>query len=215
MNVDVARTVLPVLFLASILAVCACSNASTRSVARQASPQASQAAVAAASPGGAPITTDWGDLAGRPLKLTRLAPGRTCPPSTLRQPDPERFGMGLGDGPLYAIGGQRVKSSQSTGNKVLWVADPAYAGPIRIRGGQLDGDGKLLLGGPLHNYWSGQPVKRVDGFTLYPELDLLEPGTPTGAPWRAWPSDTYIVTPGCYAWQIDGLGFTEIITIQA
>lgn len=122
--------------------------------------------------------------------------------------------MGLGDGPVYAVAGQRVKSSPTNSNKVLWVADPAYTGPIRIRGGQLDGDGKLLLGGPLHNYWSGQPVT-VGRDTLYPELDLLEPGTPTGAPWRAWPSNTYIATPGCYAWQVDGLGFTEIIPIQA
>ena len=215
MNVDVARTVLPVLFLASMVAVCSCSYVSTRSVSGQASPKASQAAVQGASQGGVPATAAWGDLAGRPVNLTRLAPGQTCPQSTLRQTDPERFGMGLGDGPVYAVAGQKVKSTPTTGNKVLWVADPAYGGPIRIRGGQLDGDGDLLLGGPLHNYWLGQPVKHVSGFDLYRELDLIESGTPTGAPWRAWPSETYIATPGCYAWQVDGLGFTEIITIQA
>lgn len=203
------------MLLASIGAVCACSNAGTLPVARQTSQQASQPAVAATSPGGVPVTAGWGDLAGRPLKLTQLVPGQTCPRSSPRQTDPEGFGLGLGDGPVYAVAGQRVKSSLTTGNKVLWVADPVYAGPIRIRGRQLDGDGDLLLGGPLHNYWLGQPVKRISGFDLYRELDLLESGTPTGAPWRAWPSETYIATPGCYAWQVDGLGFTEIITIQA
>jgi hypothetical protein len=116
---------------------------------------------------------------------------------------------------VYAVAGQGVRSSSTTGNKVLWVADPAYAGPIRIRGGQLDGDGVLLLGGSLHNYWSGQPVKRVAQSDLYPELDLIEAGTPTGEPWRAWPSDTYVATPGCYVWQVDGLGFTQVITVWA
>ena len=214
MNVEVARTVLPVLFLALIVALSGCGNSGTLGVARQTSRQTSEPTVAAASPGGVPVTVGWGDLAGRPLKLTRLAPGQPCPRSSPRQTDPQRFGMGLGDGPVYAVAGQRVKSSLTTGNKVLWVADPAYAGPIRIRGRQLDGDADLLLGGPLHNYWSGQPVKHISGFDLYRELDLLESGTPTGAPWRAWPSETYIATPGCYAWQVDGLGFTEIITIQ-
>jgi hypothetical protein len=118
-------------------------------------------AAAAVSPGGVPASGAWAELARRPLKLPRLASGKSCPQSKLRQPDPQRFGIGLGDGPLYAIAGQGVRSSPTTGNKVLWVADPASAGPIRIRGGQLDGDGEVLLGGPLHNYWSGQPVKRV------------------------------------------------------
>lgn len=30
-----------------------------------------------------------------------------------------------------------------------------------------------------------------------------------------WTAATYIASSGCYAWQIDGLGFTELITIQA
>src|SRR5262249_23287577 len=182
MNVEVARTVLPVLFLASMVAVCSCSKVSTRSVSARAFPKASQAVPQAASQGGVPATAERGALAGRPINVTRLAAGKTCPQSTLRQTDPERFGMGLGDGPVYAVAGQRVKSSPTTGNKVLWVADPAYAGPIRIRGGQLDGDGDLLLGGPLHNYWVGQPVKHVSGFDLYRELDLIESGTPTPSP---------------------------------
>lgn len=160
-------------------------------------------------------SSDWAQLAARPLRLPLLADGQPCPQAALSRPAPDRFGAGLGDGPVYAVGGQGVKSSPSSAGKVLWVARPSYTGPIRIRGGQVDGDGQLLLGGPFHNYWSGQPVKNVSGTDLYPELDLLEAGTPTGSPWRAWPSATFIATAGCYAWQVGGLDFTQVITIQA
>ena len=140
MNVEVHSRGLPVLFLASIVAVCSCGDAGSRSVARRKFQQAPERTLAVASPRGVPVTAGWGGL---------------------------------------------------------------------------DGNGDLLLGGPLHNYWLGQPVKHISGFDLYRELDLLESGTPTGAPWRAWPSETYIAKAGCYAWQVDGLGFIEIITIQA
>jgi hypothetical protein len=30
-----------------------------------------------------------------------------------------------------------------------------------------------------------------------------------------WPSGTYVATPGCYAWQVDGLGFTELIIFHS
>jgi hypothetical protein len=100
--------------------------------------------------------------------------------------------------------------------KVAWIADPKYVGPIRIRGGQIDGSGQLLLGGP-DNHWRGAPVKTVEGYDLFRELDFLESHTILNPPslWRVWPSATYIATTGCYAWQVDGLGFSDIITIQA
>jgi hypothetical protein len=122
--------------------------------------------------------------------------------------------MGLGSGPVYVLNGQLVISDPEHPQKVAWVADGNYSGPIRIRGGRIDGSGQLLLGGP-DNHWRGAPVKTVEGTDLYPELDFLESHTTSKPPWRVWPSATYIAAPGCYAWQIDGLGFTEIITIQA
>jgi hypothetical protein len=117
---------------------------------------------------------------------------------------------------VYLLNGERVRSNPKHPQKVAWIADPSYTGPIRIRGGRIDGRGQLLLGGS-HDLWHGAPVKRVEGTDLYPELDFLDThviSTPP-SPWRGWPSFTYIATPGCYAWQVDGLGFTEFITIQA
>ena len=150
-----------------------------------------------------------------PLKLPRLERGQSCPLSKLSQPGPH-LGMGLGGGPVYLFNGETVRSNPHHSNKVVWAADPSYSGPIRIRGGQIDGIGQLLFDS-FDNRWRGAPVKTVDGSGLVPEMDLLEshsafPNVP--ASWRMWPSGTYVPTPGCYAWQVDGLGFTELITIQ-
>jgi hypothetical protein len=114
------------------------------------------------------------------------------------------------------MNGQLVISDPKHTQKVAWIADPVYKGPIRIRGGRIDASGQLLLGGP-DNHWAGAPVSMVEGTKLYMELDFLESHTTSNppSPWRVWPSATYVATPGCYAWQVDGLGFTEIITVQA
>ena len=123
--------------------------------------------------------------------------------------------MGLGSGPVYATNGELVRSDPAHPQKVAWFADPSYTGPVRIRGGRIDGNGQLLLGS--HSYGRGAPVKTVEGTDLYSELDLFDTNVTSNPPsrWRIWPSFTYIATSGCYAWQADGLGFTEVITIQA
>ncbi len=151
-------------------------------------------------------------LSGLPLKLSP-AKG-SCPMSTLSQLGPH-LGNALGSGPVYVFSGEIIGSGYS--NKVAWAADPSYSGPIRIRGGRIDGSGQLLLGAP-DNYWRGAPVKTVEGTDLYPELDFLEshsifPNVPAG--WRMWPSGTYVASPGCYAWQVDGVGFSELITFHS
>jgi hypothetical protein len=125
------------------------------------------------------------------------------------------LGNALGNAPVYVFSGEIVGSGHS--NKVAWAADPSYSGPIRIRGGRVDGNGQLLLDAP-ENYWHGAPVKTVEGTHLYPELDLLEshsifPNVPQG--WRMWPSGAYVDSPGCYAWQVDGVGFSELITFHS
>jgi hypothetical protein len=148
-----------------------------------------------------------------PLNLPRLQSGQSCPLSKPTQIDPQ-FAMGLGSGPVYLTNGELVRSDAAHPQKVAWFANPSYSGPIRIRGGRIDGGGQLLLGG--RNYGRGAPVKTVEGTTLYSELDYPDTNasnSPSG--WRIWPSFTYIATPGCYAWQVDGLRFSELITIQA
>jgi hypothetical protein len=149
------------------------------------------------------------DLTSRPMKVPHLAPGATCPQSKMSRASPYS-GDGLGTGPAYAItGGQDLVADPNVVTKVLWVVDPKYGGPVRIRGAQLDGVHGLLFeaGG---NHWSGAPVKTLERSS---GAVNLEAGTPTGAPWRYWPSYTYAESPGCYAWQVDGLSFTELIVV--
>ena len=150
------------------------------------------------------------------LKLPRLTPGQACPLSTESQLGPH-LGTGLGSGPVYIFNGELVRSDPAHSNKVVWAANPSYSGPIRIRGGRIDAGGQLLLGGPDNNTRAA-PNKTIGGTGLYPELDFLEshstfPNVPAG--WRLWPSAAYVDTPGCYAWQVDGSGFTELITFHS
>ncbi len=118
---------------------------------------------------------------------------------------------------MYVFSAETVHSDLAHSNKVAWGADPSYSGPIRIRGGRIDGAGQLLLE-TFDNKHRGAPVKTLDGGNLMQELDLLAshstfPNVPSG--WRMWPSGTYVPTPGCYAWQVDGLGFTELIIFHS
>lgn len=161
----------------------------------------------------APESSALASLSAVPLNLPRLQPGQPCPISQPSQTGTP-FGMVLGSGPVYVTNGEVVRSDPNHPQKVAWIAGPSYSGPIRIRGGRLDASGQLLLSN--RSYERGTRVKTVEGTDLYPEL-LLETDAISNppSPWRVWPSFTYIGTPGCYAWQVDGLGFTELIAIQA
>jgi hypothetical protein len=175
------------------LSVASCSSASSGAGTTQATPENS--AFAALSTIG--------------LRLPRIQPGQSCPSSKLSQTP---FGVGFGSGPVYATNIESVRSDPAHPWKVAWIADPSYRGPIRIRGGQIDGSGELLLGGGQH---VGSPVKKVEGTELYRQMFLeTDLTSTTPSRWRVWPSFTYIATPGCYAWQVDGFGFTEFITIK-
>ncbi len=191
--------------LASAVALAACSF----------SPN--QPPLSRTTPSPSPVSTGaFTVLADRPMRLPHLAAGASCPQATLSRPSPD-FGYGLGDGPVYAIGGQGLRSAPSGVTKVLWAANPIYTGPIRIRGGQLDGPRNLLFDSSSGNEWRGAPAKVLQTpngvFDLDVELDFQVSGTSTGAPWRNWPSYTYVGSPGCYAWQIDGVSFTELIEV--
>jgi hypothetical protein len=147
-----------------------------------------------------------------PLTMTQLTAGQPCAASQPRDLDPSLRAT-LGAGPVYVFN-PIVQVGRPS--KVAWAAAPTYSGPIRIRGRQIDGAGRLLLEAP-DNRWRGAPVMVVEGSRLTPELDLLEsnstfPGVPSG--WRIWPTGTYVANPGCYAWQVDGIGFRDVITIH-
>jgi len=72
---------------------------------------------------------------------------------------------------VYVFSGEIVHSDPAHSNKVAWGADPSYSGPIRIRGGRIDGAGQFLLE-TFDNKYRGAPVKTLDGDNLMRELDL-------------------------------------------
>jgi hypothetical protein len=153
----------------------------------------------------------------RPLRIPRLERGQRCPVARLRPTSPA-FARGLGDGPVYPLGFGKggvlrfeyppppntlFAGSEWGGQKILWVSDPKYEGPILIRGRQLDGP---------------HEVRFQEGLEPVRELRLLEATASTvesGPDWREFPSYTRLRAPGCYAYQVDGTDFSDVIVFRA
>lgn len=131
----------------------------------------------------------------------------------------QAYAPALGSGPVYPVGlgmdgvlffvyppdpRSEFAGSDWGGEKVLWVSSPAYRGPALIRGHQLDGPNE---------------VRFERGIDPPSELRLPEEGGATTAGeepgWRNWPSYTRLRAPGCYAYQVDGLDFSQMIVFQA
>jgi hypothetical protein len=155
----------------------------------------------------------------RALHLPHLKAGNPCPTARGLQYENELFGgIALGKGrvqPLIAVRGKRDVAPALRGAlrfypyyggggwyslKTLWFARPGYGGPVFIRGRQLDG---------AHVTVFGEAPTIVD--------PLLRAGATTNGRngFREWPGATFLRAPGCYAWQVDGLGFSDVIVFEA
>jgi hypothetical protein len=155
----------------------------------------------------------------RPLHLPVVKAGERCPATNGRVYANKLFGgIALGEGPVQpvvAVGKKRDATPALRGVlrfypyyadkewhslKTLWFASPRYAGPTLIRGRQLDGPHLTVFG--------EQPSI----------LDPLLRAGPTANGrngFREWPGATYLRAPGCYAWQVDGLAFSNVIVFEA
>lgn len=154
----------------------------------------------------------WEQLRQRPIKLPDVTVGDPCPTATRTRPS-AGFGTGAGAGPAYAVG-DTINLGVFPFNKVLWIVDPKYIGPVIIRGANLVTRERLML---QANSQSGlQVAKTVPGpsgqVDFYLELHI--PQSPK-ANWRSLPSYSYPPTQGCWAWQVDGLSFNEVIPFRA
>lgn len=151
----------------------------------------------------------------RPMEVPSLADGASCPTSPANG-NLSRLGgftsTAWGPGPAYPILApdrpvpvlhyldpippQSVFfGSAWFGEKVIWVVDRgSYRGPILIRGRQLDGPNRVRFGG-------GRSVPSS-------ELRLR----PTGISYGGY---TRVRARGCYAYQVDGLGFSYTIVFEA
>ena len=151
---------------------------------------------------------------GRPLHLPRLAKGAPCPVS--HGEAASKLGRGLarmpvaGTGPVYlmsvgddpagSLGIARADLQGWRGQKAPWIASPRYRGPILIRGARIDGRGELRFARSTGEHLPALYQRRGQAVQ------------PNG--WRVWPGLILVRTPGCYALQIDGLKFSNLIVIR-
>jgi hypothetical protein len=151
----------------------------------------------------------WAGLRARPVNLPTVSPGASCPAAPGKQVSPD-FGVALGDGPVYPVGFgtdgvYHYAGTNAEGGwlnlKVLWIADPSYTGPVLVRGRQVDGPGE---------------VRFESGPAPIAELRLSQnDGPQIGTMWPNWPTYTRIKGPGCYAYQVDGETFSDVIVFRA
>jgi hypothetical protein len=175
---------------------------------RYASPAASPGAV---SPRPAAVPTSlW-----RPYHLPTVAAGQRCPVTTPLHVISPDFAPAAGRGPVYPVGlsstgvipfeypppaNSQFGGSEWGGQKVLWVVRNSYRGPVLLRGHQLDGSNEVRF--------EGDPVPAV-------YLFLAGSGGIPDPRFHEWPSYTRLRASGCYAWQVDGTTFSEVIVFRA
>jgi hypothetical protein len=166
---------------------------------------------------------DWAGLEARPLLLPTVAAGVACPLTPARQGISPDYPYAQGVGPVYTIAtyGSGIvpfasaaslgdTSSGYGGFREVWEIQPTYTGEVLIRGARVDRPGALEFNGGL-----GQTKSSSTG--LEPRLSELRiDGQPLSSPsWPTWVTYTRIPEAGCYAYQVDGASFEEIIVFQA
>ena len=156
-------------------------------------------------------------LTSRPLHLPRLGPGGRCPVSSGSAVANSSFnGVALGSGPVKVLLSDRgdirrgqVRLGTSGGHgwfamQTLWFATHAYRGPFAVRAARIGTQGPIEV--------------RPDGSGLGPGSGpLVVPAGPTPnsqGGYRTVPGSTWVKSPGCYAWQVDGRGFSEVIVVN-
>jgi hypothetical protein len=80
--------------------------------------------------------------------------------------------------------------------KVPWSNHSNYIGPVLVRVRQLDGSGEALV--------------RMENEGPKPDVAL-----DAVAPEYFWPGETHLRGPGCYAYQVDGNGFSYVLVFKA
>jgi hypothetical protein len=149
-------------------------------------------------------------LVQRPLRLPTVKAGAACPDTG----NSNSMGYVYGSGPVYANGSSAQGSAWGNFFNIPWFTDPHLAGPVLIRGTDLQGHsvvftgsgayGQVIASDPaqaspaLHTelvFDAGHPKWRENGYGMF----LVRQGLPRDA-------------GGCAGFQIDGPTFTETLT---
>jgi hypothetical protein len=215
LSANTARHILVVLVLGNALAACDTSPGPTL-------PSPARTTAVSASPEPAELAA----LRARPLRLPTVAAGDPCPvtqPAPLDPPPPAGHpliccdggpALALGHAPVFpdaryfrGDGAQvRLEVKQSDrgwyGTKAPWASRPGYRGWVLIRTARLDGPGRARVELQLDE----PPGAKISGDAI---------GVNEEADWQFWPGGTEVTGAGCYAYQVDGSGFTEVIVFRA
>lgn len=160
--------------------------------------------------------TVWETLR-RPLQVPSAAAG-ACPSSPIVNIKPVGGGFSghgsvtaRGGGPMFVVAEPassfvRLRPSDRTGGgwyglKTIFTVNPTYRGPLLVRAVQLAGTGGVGFPGAFN---APRPT----------DLHLTTPAD-SGGVWLSWPTVTYVRSTGCFAYQIDGTTFTEVIVFEA
>jgi hypothetical protein len=130
-------------------------------------------------------------------------------------------GIALGSVPAYAILGfegnqvppapkalvplhSEDRKHNAYWHKTLWAVDPKYDGPILIRGRGID---------PSRSLWFVVSSGTASGSQR--QVRELHMPAERSKSWRYGVSVTILPGPGCYAFQVDGTTFSEVIVFEA
>jgi hypothetical protein len=188
----------------------------------------------AADPSVAPAS-NLADMRGRPLHLPALGSNQACPITPSHDLAPvvngeksKGPGFGFGPGPAYLSG--IVQIYPGGFDNEIWLIEPTYDGPVLVRGQRINGNGLVEFEEPITFRTGdglssggspppGPPVRSVtiggSSTPFYQELDLpAKTATDAAGFWRMFFARTHIETPGCYAFQLDGVRFSQVIVFQ-
>lgn len=101
----------------------------------------------------------------------------------------------------------RLHGAQAKG---WWAIDPDYRGPVLIRGHRLDGAGELRF-----PYDGSQRELRLDGPGDGKDPAVPNPDGSADPDWRYFSLATRVPAAGCYAVQVDGWNFSEVLVMPA
>jgi hypothetical protein len=156
------------------------------------------------------------DLLKRSLQFPVVRNGASCPatPGAPVATYTSYFGgTALGDGPVRVAigdGGNLRRGQAQLGSpdvpgwfalETLWFAMPSYDGPFVVRGEPLGGSGSIHVDGSPTN---ASPLVVPPGPTANTQHGI-----------RVAPVSTWVTSPGCYGWQVDGLSFSYVIVVAA
>ncbi len=173
----------------------------------------SQAALAQTAQILTPVASSTGASSSSPVATSNIEATLgpippNCPPTPQPQELSSIFGPGVGSYPLWLISDGRVglngdkQTQYGYLQKALWEVEPSFTGTVTVRGTNLSD------GTPLYFQAGGATP------TMTMLLDTNNPGTPTGAPWKGWPSYIYATKAGCYVIEAQWTGGSSKLNLE-